>query len=171
MKVWIDIDSDYVRNNCWAGAKYTCERLTDDDIDTVLSILEESAGEEGESLTSVNDFFWHDDDTIRDWLGFDDAFEYIDWSDYISDDLYTALDYFDEFENMSENLKEYIRSEDSAYSKSKAEEEIDNRLEELTEDEIVADYSSAFNSAREVIEAYREDNDMDEDEPFGEDYL
>ena len=51
----------------WSGAKdFACE-LTDSQLDTVEAILEDLYPE-GMSDTEINDLFWFDQDTIRDWL-------------------------------------------------------------------------------------------------------
>ena len=55
----------------WAGAKDTVKYLSDDEIETIFSILED-AYSEGVSETELNDFFWFEDDTIAEWLGWSD---------------------------------------------------------------------------------------------------
>ena len=55
----------------WSGAKQTVEYLTDDEVEQIFDELE-SLYPEGMDETSVNDFFWFDDDTIADWLGWPD---------------------------------------------------------------------------------------------------
>lgn len=54
----------------WSGAKDTVKYLTDDEIDFIESQLDELYPE-GMDETEVNDFFWFDDDTIAEWLGYD----------------------------------------------------------------------------------------------------
>ena len=54
----------------WAGAKDTVYYLTDDEMDTIEYILED-AYPEGMSETELNDIFWHECDTIAEWLGYD----------------------------------------------------------------------------------------------------
>ena len=51
----------------WSGAKDTVKYLTDDEIETIESMLEE-LNPDGMSETEINDFFWFDDDTIAKWL-------------------------------------------------------------------------------------------------------
>ena len=53
----------------WSGAVATAEALTYEEIETVFSILEELYPE-GASETEINDFFWFEDDTIAEWLGY-----------------------------------------------------------------------------------------------------
>ena len=53
----------------WSGAVDTVKYLTDDEMDTIESMLEEIYPD-GMSDTEINDFFWFDDDTIADWLGY-----------------------------------------------------------------------------------------------------
>lgn len=54
----------------WSGAKDTVKYLTFEELDTIESILEDTYPE-GMDETSINDFFWFEDDTIAEWLGFD----------------------------------------------------------------------------------------------------
>lgn len=63
---------DSLRNfDFWSGAKDTVKYLTDDELDTIENILEDSYPE-GMSDTQINDFFWFEDDTITEWLGYSD---------------------------------------------------------------------------------------------------
>ena len=55
----------------WGGAADRVKYLTDDEMDAVESILEDLYPD-GMSETDHNDLFWFDDDTIADWLGYDD---------------------------------------------------------------------------------------------------
>lgn len=57
--------------NFWSGAVYTVDKLTDREFETVISILEEIYPE-GISETGLNDFFWFENDTIAEWLGYED---------------------------------------------------------------------------------------------------
>ena len=51
----------------WSGAKdFACE-LTDSQLDTVEAILEDLYPD-GMTDTEINDLFWFEEDTIRDWL-------------------------------------------------------------------------------------------------------
>ena len=52
----------------WRGAKLNAETLTDEQLDMVESILED-AYPDGMDEAQINDFFWFDFDTIREWLG------------------------------------------------------------------------------------------------------
>lgn len=72
MRVYDDISASEFRDRAWSGAVDTLEDLTDDQIETIFQYLEESNGEEGMSLTGLNDFFWFERDTIADWLGYSD---------------------------------------------------------------------------------------------------
>ena len=56
----------------WSGAKSNAETLTDEQLDMVESILED-AFPDGMDETQINDIFWFDFDTIRDWLGIEDV--------------------------------------------------------------------------------------------------
>lgn len=55
----------------WAGAKDTVKYLTDEELDTIEMLLED-AYPEGMTETEVNDFFWFEDDTIAEWLDYND---------------------------------------------------------------------------------------------------
>ena len=55
----------------WSGAADRVKYLTDEELDTIEAMLED-AYPEGMSETSINDLFWFDEDTIAEWLGYDD---------------------------------------------------------------------------------------------------
>ena len=55
----------------WSGAKDTAKYLTGNELDTIENILCD-AYPEGMSETDLNDFFWFEDDTIAEWLGYED---------------------------------------------------------------------------------------------------
>ena len=72
MKVYSEINlRDF---EFWSGAKLNAETLTSEQLDTVESILED-AYPDGISETQINDFFWFEFDTIREWLGIKDEEE------------------------------------------------------------------------------------------------
>lgn len=54
----------------WSGAKDTAKYLTSRELDQIESILEECYPE-GMDETAINDFFWFEEDTIAEWLGYD----------------------------------------------------------------------------------------------------
>lgn len=82
MKIYTE---ENLRNfDFWSGAKDTVKYLTDDELDTIEEILEE-LNPEGMSDTEVNDFFWFEDDTIAEWLGYSD-FEELMHRDYEEED-------------------------------------------------------------------------------------
>ena len=54
----------------WSGARDTVKYLTPGELDQIESILEECYPE-GMDETAINDFFWFEDDTIAEWLGYD----------------------------------------------------------------------------------------------------
>ena len=56
----------------WSGAKSNAETLTDEQLDMVELILED-AFPDGMDETQINDIFWFDFDTIREWLGIEDV--------------------------------------------------------------------------------------------------
>lgn len=54
----------------WAGARDRVAYMTLEQIEEVFYMLEEIYPE-GMTDTELNDFFWFEEDTIADWLGFD----------------------------------------------------------------------------------------------------
>lgn len=61
----------------WSGAKDTVKHLTEDELDTIEAILEDSYPD-GMSDTEINDFFWFEEDTIAKWLGYSSFEELVD---------------------------------------------------------------------------------------------
>ena len=55
----------------WSGAKDTVKYLTESELETIESNLEELYPE-GMTDTELNDFMWFEDDTIAEWLGYND---------------------------------------------------------------------------------------------------
>lgn len=55
----------------WSGAKDTVEYLTLDELDQIEEMLED-INPDGMDETEINDFFWFEDDTIAEWLGYED---------------------------------------------------------------------------------------------------
>ena len=70
MKVIKEVCSAY-DFDFWSGARDTVKYLSDDEVKTIFSMLEEIEPD-GMDETAVNDFFWFEDDTIANWLGWDD---------------------------------------------------------------------------------------------------
>ena len=70
MEVTTYIDVYTLRNATWSGAKENIALLYDDEIEQILSILDEVAYHW--DMTTLNDFFWFDTDTWVEWIGFDD---------------------------------------------------------------------------------------------------
>lgn len=72
MTVTIEITNEELKYKLWSGALDTLEDLTDDEIEQIMSILEDAyCLEEPMSLTELNDFFWFERDTIAEWLGYE----------------------------------------------------------------------------------------------------
>jgi hypothetical protein len=67
MKIYKECSLRYF--DFWGGAKVTVKYLTGEELDTIESILEECYPE-GMDETAINDFFWFEDDTIAEWLGY-----------------------------------------------------------------------------------------------------
>lgn len=55
----------------WSGGKDTAKYLTNEELDLIESLLEDCYPD-GMDETEVNDFFWFEDDTIAEWLGYND---------------------------------------------------------------------------------------------------
>lgn len=55
----------------WSGAKENASELTSAQLDEVENILEDMYPD-GMSETEINDLFWFDFDTIKEWLGITD---------------------------------------------------------------------------------------------------
>ena len=53
----------------WGGATDRVKYLTDEELDTIESILVE-CNPKGMTEAETNDFFWFEEDTIADWLGY-----------------------------------------------------------------------------------------------------
>ena len=60
--------------NFWSGAKDNASELTDSQLDTIESILEDIYPD-GMSESSVNDLFWFDFETVKEWLGIEEEEE------------------------------------------------------------------------------------------------
>lgn len=68
------LDAQGIRDMVWSGAKDRVEDLTDEDLDIIIDILNsEDVEDKGIDETELNDFFWFDDDTYAEWLGYADA--------------------------------------------------------------------------------------------------
>ncbi len=59
----------------WSGAKDTIKYLTEEEISTIENMLKEIYPD-GMDETQLNDFFWFEDETIAEWLGYN-SFEEI----------------------------------------------------------------------------------------------
>ena len=53
----------------WGGAKALAQKLTDKEMDLIEDCL--SVYIDHLTETDVNDFFWFEDDTIAEWLGYE----------------------------------------------------------------------------------------------------
>ena len=58
----------------WSGAKENANELTSAQLDEVETILEDLYPE-GMDETQINDLFWFEFDTIKEWLGITDEEE------------------------------------------------------------------------------------------------
>ena len=76
---------DSLRNfEFWSGARDRVQYLTADELDTIETILEDIYPD-GIDETTVNDIFWFEEDTIAEWLGYND-FEEIMYRDEEEDE-------------------------------------------------------------------------------------
>ena len=69
----------------WSGAKDTAKYLTDDELDQIEEMLEEQYPD-GMSETELNDFIWFEDDTIAEWLGYENFDEIMERYDEDEED-------------------------------------------------------------------------------------
>lgn len=71
MRIYREITTaDEIRENAWSGAVSTLDLLEDEEILTILGILEE-ANPEGMDETAFNDYWWHEGDDIANIIGYD----------------------------------------------------------------------------------------------------
>lgn len=72
MKIYSEIS---LRNfEFWSGAKENANELTSAQLDEVETILEDLCPE-GMGETQINDLFWFEFDTIKEWLNITDEEE------------------------------------------------------------------------------------------------
>ena len=69
MKIYKEVTS-YYDFDFWSGAKQTADEMTAEQIEEIFAMLEECYPD-GMTDTELNDFFWFEDETIAEWLGFD----------------------------------------------------------------------------------------------------
>ena len=58
----------------WSGAKKNAKEFTDEQLDQIEAILEDMYPE-GMSETQINDIFWFEPETLREWLGIEEEEE------------------------------------------------------------------------------------------------
>ena len=68
MKVYKEVNS-YSDFDFWSGARDTVKYLSSEEIEEIFSMLDEIYPD-GLEETEVNDFFWFEDETIAEWLGY-----------------------------------------------------------------------------------------------------
>lgn len=61
----------------WSGAADTVKYLTAEEVETIIDLLEDCYPD-GMTETELNDFFWFEDQTIAEWLGYNDFEEIMD---------------------------------------------------------------------------------------------
>ena len=69
----------------WSGAKDTVKYLTDDELDQIEAILEDSYPD-GMEDTQINDIFWFEEDWVAEMLGYNDFEEIMHRDDDDEDD-------------------------------------------------------------------------------------
>lgn len=67
MKVYSEIS--LTNFEFWSGAKDTVKYLTYEELEQIEAILEDIYPD-GIDETTVNDIFWFEEDTIAEWLGY-----------------------------------------------------------------------------------------------------
>lgn len=73
--VTITEESDLTDFKFWSGARDTVAVMTTEDIRTISNYLGEIYPE-GMTPTQINDFFWFENETIAEWLGYDSFEDY-----------------------------------------------------------------------------------------------
>ena len=58
----------------WSGAKENAKEFTDKHLDQIETILEDMYPD-GMDETEINDLFWFEPETIREWLGIEEEEE------------------------------------------------------------------------------------------------
>lgn len=81
-------ESDLSDFEFWSGARDTVKYLTEDEVLQIGRMLEEIYPD-GCTETDINDFFWFEDDTIAEWLGYE-SFEDIMNRDTVDEGLTKA---------------------------------------------------------------------------------
>lgn len=76
MQVYKEVDAADLkyRDQLWSGARDTVKYLTLEEVEHVLSWLEDIAVSDPDhpfSETELNDFFWFETEVIADWLDFE----------------------------------------------------------------------------------------------------
>ena len=136
MKVIEDLSYYELKDRFWSGAADRVKDLTEDQFETIIEILEEEYPD-GMDMTTLNDFFWFDDDTYADWLGFKDADALWRGDNLNRDELY--VDELDEDEDG--NITYGIFDEEGTYadgyeftSPDEAQAYLDEHRDEFTSD-------------------------------------
>lgn len=71
-----DIDFNDIYYNCWGGAKYTVQRISDENKeDELMNLLEEIFNDGEPTVSEINAFLWFDPDYIYECLGISDEKE------------------------------------------------------------------------------------------------
>lgn len=58
----------------WSGAKENVKGFTDEQLDQIEAILEDMHPD-GMDETEINDLFWFESETLREWLGIEEEEE------------------------------------------------------------------------------------------------
>ena len=58
----------------WSGAKENVKEFTDEQLDQIEAILEDMYPD-GMDETQINDLFWFESETLREWLGIEEEEE------------------------------------------------------------------------------------------------
>lgn len=78
MKIYAE--TSLINFEFWAGAKDRVKYLTNEELEQIEAVLEELYPE-GIDETAVNDFFWFEEDTVAEWLGYNDFEEIMNRDD------------------------------------------------------------------------------------------
>lgn len=109
-----ELDAQGIRDMVWSGAKDRVEDLTDDQLDIIISNLNDiydGSIDEGE----LNDFLWFEDATYAEWLGFKSVDDL--WSGR-SSEYYEDTDYSIRITHGAEGVDDDQTIEDILYDLS-----------------------------------------------------
>lgn len=155
--MWVkkEIDGYWIKNNWGDDKNNAAHYLSDDEIDIILSALEDS-DEIPEEDEIYDTFRYEDAEFFQDILGFDDAFDATDIVvDYLSSDMSNAVQALDLDYDLADAAREYCQNREIIYSGDSAKEWLE---EKLADDDFVAKLLG-YNSAKELFDEANEEEE------------